>query len=387
VAIYGYDSQNWAAEEKKGMNAGLITYHAAYNYGSVLQAFATQVMLERLGCKCHVINYRFKGQKDFYTIVRTKYGLKIFLLDAIQFPAFKDKRIRQNKFESFIGKNLNLTELIDDPDNMEQIANLFDIYISGGDQIWSKYSSELYHEDWRWMNPYLLVFTNKKKISYATSIGSMNRDDLFRIKSALCKYSHIAVRENSAAETLSNFLSRKINYVLDPTLLLDAHDYNSLIELPRYNEKFILYYTLRGFKEVSRQRKDLLKLSVKYQMPIYAITPFCYFLNSKNYINVISAGIEEFLGYIKSSQLVITDSFHGSAFSIIFQKKFYSICKGWDTDYRKSELLNCLGLNNRISNSISDCDIVLDIDYCEVEQKLNELKKESLKYLNNALES
>lgn len=367
------------------MNVGLITYHAAYNYGSVLQAFATQETLEKLGCSCSVINYRFKGQRDFYCLVRKKYGAKILLLDAIQFLAFKDKKAREDKFEDFIQKNLNLTKLIENPEDLGAITDGNDVFISGGDQIWSKHSSELYHEDWDWMTPYLLTFTRRKKISYASSIGSMSKEDLLKIKKDLLDYSYIAVREHSSADMLSTILNRDVETVLDPTLLLNSNDYLSLLKIPQINENFIFYYTLRGYKEVNRQRKELLSLSKKNNIPIYAVTPFCYFPNSSHYKNVISAGIEEFLGYINSSQMVITDSFHGSAFSIVFHKKFYSVCKGWDTDYRKSELLRNLGLENRMINNILSCDLKLESDYESVEQKLDGFREHSMNYLKKAL--
>lgn len=367
------------------MKVGLITYHAAYNYGSVLQTFATQTILEHLGCSCSVINYRFKGQRDFYTLVRKKYGAKIFLLDLIQFPAFGDKKTREKKFEKFISEKLNLTELMENPEDLKAINSCFDVFVSGGDQIWSKYSSELYHEDWRWMSPYLLTFTDNKKISYASSIGSMSNKDIQKIVKPLLQYSDIAVREQSAADTLSSCLGRKVNTVIDPTLLLDSKDYFSLLDIPDYSDKYILYYTLRGYKEVYKQRKELFALSKKYGMPIYALTPFCYFPNSKNYKNVIFSGIEEFLGYINCSQLVVTDSFHGSAFSIIFRKKFYSICKSWDTDYRKSELLRNLGLQDRVTDDITACDIGQEVNYFAMEQALNQLRESSILYLKNSL--
>ena len=83
------------------MRVGLITYHAAYNYGSVLQAFATQRILFKLGADCEIINYRFNGQRDFYRLIRTKYGFKVFLSDIIQMPIFKQKIQREKKFELF----------------------------------------------------------------------------------------------------------------------------------------------------------------------------------------------------------------------------------------------------------------------------------------------
>lgn len=385
VDIFDCYTQNKRKEKKSLMNVGLITFHAAYNYGSVLQAFATQKAVCDLGNHCEIINYRFRGQKDFYRLIRLKYGLRITLSDLIQFPVFKKKIIREQKFEKFINECLVLSSEFSEPSELLESKLGYDIYLSGSDQIWSKYSSELYYEDWDYIDPYLLKFTKKKKIAYASSIGSMADTDLNKIKPWISKYKHIAMRERSMADKLSRYLGTSIEKVLDPTLLYQAEDYMNWFSLKLLQEKFILFYSLRGPKIVNKQRHDLIQLAKQTGLKIYAITPYCYFPNNNYYKNKIESGVEDFLQLIMNAKLIITDSFHGTALSIVFNKNFYSICRGWDTDYRKNDLLTDLGITNRSVSCISDCDITSKIDYKQVNEKLDILRMHSFDYLKNAI--
>ena len=370
------------------MRVGLITYHAAYNYGSVLQAFATQRILFKLGADCEIINYRFNGQRDFYRLIRTKYGFKVFLSDIIQMPIFKQKIQREKKFELFFKKYYLMTKEYKEPSQIEKEDFSYDIFLSGSDQIWSKYSSELYHEDWKYIMPYLLNFTERKKVAYASSIGSMGEPDLKRIKPFLQKYSSISMRERSMSIKLSRYLGRSVECVLDPTLLHDSKDYTKFFDLKNDSGNYILFYTLRGPKIVNSQRKELIKYAQKKGYSIYAITPYCFFPDSKYYRNKNDSGVVDFLNYIKNAKLVVTDSYHGTVFSIIFNKLFFSICKNWDTDYRKLDLLKEVGLEKRIINDIVEInshDSKEYINYESVNRRIENLREHSINYLISSL--
>ena len=166
---------------------GIITYHSAYNFGSVLQAYATQKILETLGYEATILNYRMKSQYEYYSIIHIKQGLKSFLKDLLHIPQIKQYIARKNRFEKFIS-SLNLTHEFAEPDEAKHFENQFDIFISGSDQIWNKHSNELDSVDWSYMDPYLLTFTNKKKISYASSIVNMTSDELKMIASKIAVF-------------------------------------------------------------------------------------------------------------------------------------------------------------------------------------------------------
>ena len=118
---------------------GIITYHSAYNYGSVLQAYATQVAVKKLGFDAEIINYRMREQKKIYALYRNGFGLKILLKDLMQIP-IQGKRIQRiKKFESFINKKLFITKECSTPKEVQTIWEKYSIIISGSDQIWNKH--------------------------------------------------------------------------------------------------------------------------------------------------------------------------------------------------------------------------------------------------------
>ena len=176
---------------------GVITYHAAYNFGSVLQAYAIQKSLEKLGYSVKIINYRPNQQRDFYTLCRRKMGIKTFLNDVLMLPIYKKRKTSHYRFEKFFESELKLTKEFSDPHIFKKIAGGFDVLISGSDQIWNPLSCELKGLDISYMEPYLLAGEHPKKISYASSIGDLKRDC-----SILCdyikNYDGISVREYGA---------------------------------------------------------------------------------------------------------------------------------------------------------------------------------------------
>ena len=134
---------------------GIITYHSAYNYGSVLQAYATQYAVKKLGYDSEIINYRMKEQRKSYALYRMNCGMKSLLKDLMQFPVQDKRKQRVEKFEFFINTKLSLSKECSDLDEIEKIWNDYPIIISGSDQIWNKHSLEMEHNDIKFMYPYL----------------------------------------------------------------------------------------------------------------------------------------------------------------------------------------------------------------------------------------
>ena len=208
---------------------GIITYHAAYNFGSVLQAFAIQEWLNRNGYSATIINYRMAEQKRVYSIFRNE-GIKGIIKDIMSICSFKDKIERKRKYEQFIESQLLLTNEFSEPEKMEEVCKNFDIVISGSDQIWNKHSNELHNVDWKYMEPYLLNNIQKKKISYASSIGNMDdEEEIKKLCNEIINFKHISMREKSGVERLRQFIPYEIDVVLDPTFLLSKDEWiNSL---------------------------------------------------------------------------------------------------------------------------------------------------------------
>jgi len=365
---------------------GIITYHAAYNYGSVLQAYATQQAISNLLKKdTEIINYRTIEQKRIYSNNTVDIGIKAIIKKFLQLPLRNKLQCRANKFEDFINKYLTLSEEYNTYEELKNNWQQYEVIISGSDQIWNKHSLEMENMSWNELKPYLLYKFAGRKVSYASSVGGMTNEELLQIKNELKDFECIAMREQSSAHKLSRLLGRSINTVLDPTFLLTKEDWKEKLDICTKKEQgYIFYYSLDGVKKIKENEKILRILHKKTGKIIKYITPFCVISLSKDiYLNCLECGPIEFVNIINGADIVFTNSFHGTAFSIIFQKNFWSISSGLIADFRKVDLLNKLDLQQRniTVEQLQEVHLDENIDYSEVEKKLNILRYESLKYL------
>ena len=371
------------------MKTALITFHAAYNYGSCLQAYALQHVIISMGFDNEIINYRFPEQKKAYRLIRNNGNTADLIKDVLQFPVFREKKKRAEKFEDFINNKLLISKEVSDPDGLADYANKYDVYISGSDQIWNKHSNELNNVDWKYLYPYLLTFTDKKKISYASSIGNTEDSEIVEyMLEYMKKFSAISAREHSVALRLTNLLGETVTDVLDPTLLLTQKDYDSLFSLNdsrQADKNYILYYSLSGINTVRKHLNWIKEISNGKK--IIVNTPYAYIPNSKSTKNIVAIGPIEFLQYIKNADTVITDSYHGTLFSINFEKNFYSLCKGLKgSEYRKAEVLQKLGLNQHLVEHTEDIgDLSRSENNGSYMDKLNSLRDQSKAFLRENL--
>ena len=365
---------------------GLITYHAAYNYGSVLQAYATQEAINQLGYKCTVINYRMKSQKDYYSLIRTKYGIKSFVSDVVMTPILKDRIVARKKFEQFISQRFNLTEEFSDPKDFKLITKNFDCIISGSDQIWNKESCELEKVSWNYMDPYLLSGFHGRKISYASSIPGGSPQNINYVCRKIRDYKAISCRERSITEILSSELNKEIQTVADPTFLLNAEEWKKKLSLEKDSEEYILLYSLSGL----RMRKYIVDyavaLSKKFGKRVYVICPYSYIGSNTYYKQVSDIGPNEFIYLLYNARLVVTDSYHGTVLSINLNVPFYSINGISPSDSRKTEVLNRMQLTDRNINWNIDKinKMGLNCDFNEANEFIKREKDSSIHYLNNS---
>ena len=368
------------------MKVGLITYHSAYNFGSVLQAYATESVLNQLGCETVVLNYRIPFQKKFYGLLGYGEGIiKAPIKKLLMLPQLSKRIIRKNKYEKFISK-MNLSKEINSPYEFNNNFKDFDLFVSGSDQIWNLHSNEFINSGKEYMDPYLLSFTNKRKVSYASSIVNMTDDELLSIKDKLEKFDYISCREQLAVERLNQIITKKASKVIDPTFLLTSENWGKLAQSNKIEKNYILYYSLKGFRNI---RKDLIKLSnlsEKYDMQVIALTPLAPVVHKKNVINFTDAGPVDFLTLIKNASLVVTDSYHGMLFSINFRKEFYYLKNVPGANFvRTDDVLSLLDLNSRIIKDVNLINIYNKVNYDFTDQKLPVLREESINYLKNAI--
>lgn len=370
---------------------GIITYHAAYNYGSVLQAFALFHDICNIYENVSVINYRPIGQKRFYCIFRTRCGIKALFKDLLFVGSFSKRLKRQSRFENFIDKEFNLTEESNFPDGAIKTFDNYDLLISGSDQIWNKRSWELRNTQWKYMDPYLLRGFSGKKISYASSIGSMNDSELLGIIPLIEKFDYISFRESSVAERYKKYSDKQVEVVLDPTFLLNKSEWIDILCLKKKSkERYILYYSLAGYKENIKRRSSLIQYTKERGCKLYVITPMCDILYPVSVVRKKrDFGPLEFMEAVYNAEEVITDSYHGTILAINFNINFYSYCLNGNSEYRKKDILSLLGLQDRIlysEDELLNCR-KKTINYQCVNQILERLREKSKSYLRRSLEN
>ena len=362
---------------------GIITYHSAYNFGSVLQALATQYSIKKLGNDSIIINYRMKSQYNFYRI-KNKKGIKSTLKKILYgFDYFK-LISREKRFEDFISNYLTLSKEVSKPEEVYSLYKPFDIMISGSDQIWNKHSNELKNMDWEYMNPYLLAEFKGKKISYASSIVNMTEQDLQYLKPYLKKFEHISCREQDAAEKISDLVKRKIENVCDPTFLLKKEEWEEFFDKERMiADDYILVYTLASFKNANKLIKEI-KTKFKGKR-IIVLSPLSPIINRIGVKTVYDAGPKEFLNLVYNAKYVITDSYHGMMFAVNFNVDFYYFKHSGKNEVRVYNVLKILGIEDRILSSIDKMNMESQIDYKKVSKNGKDFRDKSIHYLRNAL--
>lgn len=337
------------------MKIGILTFHDAHNYGAVLQAYALKTYLKGLGHNTRIINYHHEN---------LPYG----------FPR-ENNPIRWEKFEVFI------KELIDNDEKVyireEELEKLdIDAWICGSDQIWNTEITGFFN------NGLFLNFnTNAKKISYAVSMGikRLPKEYEEQFRHSLKNLDSISVREETLKEYAKEFVDKNITRTLDPTLLIEEKDYEDLILENNYG-KYILIYELVPDKRLIEVAE---KLSIETGLKIIE-------LNDKkkanySYNQISDAGPDEFLTLIKNAKFVVTNSFHGTIFSIIFKKEFFTITRTEDRNTRLENILNIVDMKDRLIDNTEDFYKVKKQDYKKAYVNLRKEKQKSIDFLKDAL--
>ena len=367
---------------KERIKVGIITMHRVLNYGSVLQAYATQFIIEKLGYNCKIIDYNYPNAFQYargtmpYEITWKGRIAKCFWLKA------RWRRI--NRFSRFIRKRLNTTNFFPNQEKLRRYNFDFDVYVTGSDQVWNTIHT-------KGDTTFLLDFVNnQKKISYASSFGSISIENKYAevFKKYLCKYEYISVREEMGRSLVQELINKDVPVVLDPTLLLEDKDWHGLISHSSLNldkRKYILvyelHYALNPYPLIT-EIVDSIRKETGYE--VISIGEFKY--NKYEHTEYDELGPEDFVKLFAYASVVVTSSFHGTAFAVNFSKRLYSITDS-NNDNRQKSLLNNLGLSNCIID-ISESFEKIDYTQQETGQAQNKLaleRKKSINYLSRAL--
>lgn len=355
--------------------ASIVTFHCVPNYGAVLQAYALQKVLETMCDDVEVLDYRPKGlflsYKNILTNNLFSLGKSIFNL----YPFLKKK----HRFNKFIKQYLKLSQktFVDS----QNIICSSDYIFLGSDQIWNP--DILKHFD----PVYFGLFSKKEGTivaSYAASMGktTLNNSERDFLSGALRELDYISVRENEAESIIRSLSDKPISVDIDPTILAGSTAFNVFNKSKR-NRPYILLYNLNG-------RKEPLALAYKiakyFDLDLIELSGVRKPLFISNHMTIYDAGPEEFISYIHNAEYVITDSFHGCVFSILFHIPFITMPPA-ERSSRIINLLRVAGIENRIAYNF-DRDVLLDkIDWEKVDNNINESRIKSLNYIRKVFNS
>ncbi|RKD91997.1 polysaccharide pyruvyl transferase family protein [Mangrovibacterium diazotrophicum] len=356
------------------MKIAILTFHNAHNYGAVLQAWALKTYLATTGNDVEIIDYR--------TFVNTRSDFKNFfkrrnIATLVFSVAFKFNRFyrRFTRFDNFIKNKLNPKSTVYTPSDFADLD--YDLYIIGSDQVWNNKITGS-HDPVFWGD--IEQKKDFKLISYAASMGNetLNTQNTLQIQDSLIRFDSISVREKNTVDQLRKIVSKEIFHVFDPTFLLKAQDYNEILASPVVKGKYILVYQVAFSPKVENVAKQIanqtnstiihLESTIKYNIPV------------KNHFETM--GPMEYLSLIKYAHCIVTTSFHGTAFSIIYEKPFYLVNLDSHNNRPKS-LLQDLGLTHRIIEKAEDCSFS-PIDYSKIQSALSEKRASSQQFLQNS---
>lgn len=367
---------------------GIITIHKINNYGSVFQAYALQVLCEEYGYKTEIIDYRFPNsfhqENRYATEIQTSTEpLWIKLIFGVSL-------LRQHYgISRFVSQYQHLSSVsYENPDELCANAPVYDIYITGSDQVWNP-------KHCNGDPAFLLHFAPEKalKIAYAPSIGlsSIPKELHKEYKHLLSRYKHVSVREEIGSSIIKEIAGMDAVSVLDPTMLLTYKEWNRIAVPERLIKKkyvlcYFLNYSFDAFPYVDNLT-EYIQCVTGYEVIVVARPPHRLRIRHTQYR--IGSSPEEFIALVRDAEMVLTTSFHGTAFAINYGKPLFSIVQDRDSDNdnRQVCLLKSLGLEDQIL-SVKDpmpAENRFTYDVEDVHKKLNILRSRSKEYLINSL--
>lgn len=374
------------------MQIGIFTFWSSVdNYGQILQSFALQYFLNKnFDCSAEVIRYYSHHTSFLYKFKRI---LKIILIQVCPFLnnqfASEIRSIRRRNFREFKKNHIRYSQKICyGKRTLSKFASKYDVLIAGSDQVWSMMLDDFAN------TVYYLDFgkPSQLRISYAASFGRRTYPDSlnFRLSQELKRFDMISVRESDGVEICKRCGVEAVQ-VLDPTMLLRADEYNRVIKNKK-SHSYIFLYVINICSEDDIYWKEI--YSIIKTRNVVCTSASGYKKNNITLKGVIYeySTVDEWLSNIEFSDFVITTSFHGVAFSLIFRKNFvYIPLKG---DYAESnnrvlDLLSELRLESRVLHNSANFKDILeeDIDYNIVDIKLAALRITSITYLKKAIDN
>ncbi|MDV7785566.1 polysaccharide pyruvyl transferase family protein [Enterococcus gallinarum] len=361
------------------MKIGILTFQNAINYGAILQAYALQKKISTLDedYTVEIIDYKQRQLEKQYSPFfiekdsNIKNKIRFLLYFVVKYKKF-------SKFNKFISQNLNFSKKIKTGKDIDH----YDVIFVGSDQVWNL---EITDNDTTFLLDFVKKNSNTKKVSYAASVGKNHllEAEVGHFKKWLPTFNGISVREENAIEIVSPYTSLPIYEVLDPTLLLEKKQWLKLVNNENKEGDYILVYCLESNTEMD---KIIDFMSKKMNLKVLEIMPRGNSLLNRIYPKNIY-GPQDFLRLFYNAKYIITNSFHGTVFSIIFEKKFITVPHK-TRGSRMKNLLTKTGLTSRLVSTFNENEIESLLDepnFIDCNKYLNEKRNFSEKFIKDNL--
>lgn len=366
---------------------GMITVHRTLNYGTMLQMYACSKLFKHYGYDTIIIDYYREHdykEEDFKSVLsyckkkqtlEKPLGLKRKLISIIKaYSTFEDTKKFYKICNNFINKNLELSNPYYSYYELKKNPPQMDVYCVGSDQVWnSDYNGNI--------DPtFFFGFINdsQKKIAFSSSIGkdSLTDSEKIEFQKMLVGFKAISVREKKAQELLQ-MCKIDSKFLLDPTLIINNEEWSTLCSKPVFSKPYLLVYKLKSDDRIDQVAYRIAK---KKKISVVRVS-FSKLKKKKGETTIVLPSISQFLSLIKNADYVVTNSFHGTCFSINFGRQFTSVPRE-NYNSRIMNVLSLLSLNSRYCTLEDAIDNQLErIDYDRVVQLLNQKRAESKLWL------
>lgn len=361
---------------------GILTYHRVFNFGSLLQTYALQKYLEDKGQAVEVIDYypeRLQKKRLLFH-VNPKWSRPVWKMVAHLVPAVITRLLGYHMMDTFLGKYVKLTKkTYETEDDLKADLPIYDIYLNGSDQVWNVETADGLVDKVFFME---FLPDEYVRAAYAGSFGKddFSEESLKEIKKYLSRYSAISVRENSGVGILEKIGIDNGQWVLDPTFLLKPAQWKMIQAKAKLPEKYLLVYNLNRNPRISRLAQQIAK-----ERGLEIVNFAHSFVFIKGAKNIVYPTPNLFITLFENADYVVTDSFHGTAFSINFGRQFICV-PAPRFNSRLNSILDLIGESDRLLGDKDNFDIInRKIDYIKVDSIIEEERKKAFGFVDRVL--
>lgn len=365
----------------------LTLYYKNYNYGGVLQAFALQRTIFLLGYKSVQISYNLEtGYCRWNSAKKFIKSPLAYMFHRLMYGRWFNYYLKRHKIIEQFACKIPHTKVVT-ASTIRGIVELYDCFICGSDQIWNPIG---------WQTTLFLDFVpkEKNKIAYAASIArdNLTKEELEFIRKYIDDFSAISVREKNSADLLNNkYPELHVQYMPDPVFLLKESEWENIIQRRKNSEKFIFAYFL-GDENSNREKALKYAEEIGIKIVFAAYLGYFQFDWDKEHPNQLSnvMGVEDFLDNIANASLVLTDSFHAAAFSIILRTPFYVMPRFNEGDSesmnsRICTLMEDFDLQDRYTNTLRPIYEWSSKELNNISDNLKRLREKGINFLKNSI--